>query len=286
MKYFKNIWIIIFVIIVLLLIVKLFFSNDIIEYNSDKFSLKENGVKVFKNILNTNEINQIIEKCDKDKNADIKQIILSNRKIQNLINENLNSDYLLHDYIFIIKKSTIHTCHRDANGDFFNKNQKYPSYTMLIYLEDMEKCLGVIPNSHKNKNSYSVNIFDKVINIPCNKGDAILINANLIHVGSINKKSDNLRIQLKISHKDDIDKLQYYQNYNKILNKKNVFPNFIRKAQSNLSCMFPFFSNLSQNEVIKTAKGSIEGANIGILQQIFSYLFYGHKDFYDLPNAF
>lgn len=287
MKYMKNIWIIVSIIIIfLLLVIRLFFSNDIIEYNSDKFNLEENGIKVFKNVLDTNEIEEIVEKCHKEKNADIKSLILYNRKIQNLISENLGGDYILHDYIFIIKKSTIHTCHRDANGDFFNKNQKFPSYTMLIYLEDMEKCLGAIPNSHKHKNSYSVNIFDKLINIPCKKGDAILLNANLIHVGCINKKSDNLRLQLKMSHKDDIDKLQYYQNYNKILNKDNRLPVFIRKAQRNLSCMFPFFSNLSQNEVIKTSRGSVEGANIGIFQQAFSYLFYGNKDFYDLPNAF
>ena len=97
---------------------------------------------------------------------------------------------------------------------------------------------------------------------------------------------ENLRIQLKVSHKDDIDKLQYYQNYNKILNKHNELPISIRKAQRNFSCMFPFLSNLTQNENIRTSRGSVEGTNIGILQQTFSYLFYGNKDFYDLPNAF
>ena len=157
---------------------------------------------------------------------------------------------------------------------------------MLIYLEDMEKCLGVIPDSHKHVNSYSINIFDKVLNIPCKRGDIILFNANLIHVGCINKKDDNLRIQLKVSHKDDIDNLKYYQNYNKILSKDNELHIGIRKAQRNFSCMFPFLSNLTQNENIKTARGSVDGANIGFLQQAFSYLFYGNKDFYDLPNAF
>jgi ectoine hydroxylase-related dioxygenase (phytanoyl-CoA dioxygenase family) len=265
---------------------KIFFSNDIIEYNSDSLNLDENGVKVFKNILSTNEINEILEKCKNEKYNEVKTKLLNNPKILNLIRNSTTENHIFQDYIWVIKKSVVHTCHRDNNGDFFNENQKYPSYTMLIYLEDMEKCLGVIPNSHKNINAYSINIFDKVVNIPCKKGDIILFNANLIHVGCINKKDDNLRIQLKVSHKDDIDKLQYYQNYNKILNKDNELPISIRKAQRNFSCMFPFLSNLTQNENIRTSRGSVEGAKVGIFQQAFSYLFYGNKDFYDLPNAF
>jgi len=286
MKYLKNIWIIIFIIIFLLLVIRLFFSNDIIENNSDTFNLQEHGVKVFKNVLDANEINEIIEKCKNEKYNDVKTKLLNNVKILNLIKNNTSENHMFQDYVWVIKKSVVHTCHRDNNGDFFNKNQKYPSYTMLVYLEDMEKCLGVIPNSHKDINSYSINIFDKVLNIPCKKGDIILFNANLIHVGCINKKDDNLRIQLKVSHKDDIDKLQYYQNYNKILNKDNELPIGIRKAQRNFSCMLPFLSNLTQSENIRSSRGSVEGANIGIFQQAFSYLFYGNKDFYDLPNAF
>jgi len=50
--------------------------------------------------------------------------------------------------------------------------------------------------------------------------------------------------------------------------------------------MFPGFSNLTQSENIKSSRGTDNGASIGILQQMFSYLFYGDIDFYDLPNAF
>jgi hypothetical protein len=286
MKNLKNVLIIISIIIILLLVIRLFYSDDIIENNSDKFNLHEDGIKVFKNILNNNEVEVIIERCNDENYNDVKKILLHNKKLLNLMRSYTTNNHIFQDYIWIIKKSVVHTCHRDNNGDFFNINQNYPSYTMLIYLEDMEKCLGVIPSSHKILNSYSINMLDKVVNIPCKKGDVILFNANLIHVGCINKKDDNLRIQLKVSHKDDIDKLQYYQNYNKILNKDNEHPIIIRKAQRNFSCMFPFLSNLTQNENIRTSRGSIEGTNIGILQQTFSYLFYGNKDFYDLPNAF
>jgi len=282
----KQIWLILILIFIVLLIIKLFFYSDIIEEYPEKYTLHNDGIQLFKNVLNKNEIVDIIEKCNNENYIDAKLLLLKHPKILNLIHSSTTNQYIFQDYVWIIKKSVVHTCHRDNNGDFFNKNQKYPSYTMLIYLEDMEKCLGIIPNSHKDLNSYNVNLFENVVNIPCKKGDVILFNANLIHVGCINKKDDNLRIQLKVSHKDDIDKLQYYQKFNKILNKDNNLPVFLRKGQRQFSCMFPFMSNLTQNENIRTARGSTDGIDVGLPQKTFSYLFYGNPDFYDLPNAF
>ena len=286
MLFTKQIWLFLIIIFILLLILKLFFLSDIIEENSEKYTLQNNGIQLFKNVLNNREIVDLIDKCNKENYIDAKMLLLKHPKLLNLIERVTTKDYVFQDYVWIIKKSVVHTCHRDNNGDFFNEKQQHPSYTMLIYLEDMEKCLGIIPNSHKDLNSYNVNLFENVVNIPCKKGDVILFNANLIHVGCINKKDDNLRIQLKVSHKDDIDTLQYYQKFNKILNKDNNLPVFLRKGQRQLSCMFPFMSNLTQNENIRTARGSSDGINIGIFQTIFSYLFYGNPDFYDLPNAF
>ena len=194
-----------------------------------------------------------------------------------------NSGYEFQDYIFIIQKSSIHTCHRDNNGDFFNENQKHPSYTAIFYLEDMEKCLGVIPTSHKTRNSFNFNFSDKVENMLCKKGDMILFNANIIHVGTINEKPDNLRIQMKITHKDDLDALGYYQNYNKVLNQDNMLPESMIRLQKNISCMVPYISNVTQKEVANSSRDK-EGS--GYFQKIFSYFFYGNISFYDLPNAF
>jgi len=80
----------------------------------------------------------------------------------------------------------------------------------------MEKNLDVIINSHKYKYLYTINITDptKTVRIP--KGSAILFDANLIHSGTFNKKSDNYRIQMKLTHKNDRKILNYYENYNKI----------------------------------------------------------------------
>ena len=198
----------------------------------------------------------------------------------------MGKDYVYQDYIWIIQKSTVHTCHRDNNGDFFNKGQKYPSYTMLVYLENMDKCLGVMPKSHKGMYENSVNITDTVENILCNKGDVIIFNANLVHVGTMNSRDDNLRIQLKLTHKDDVEILQYYQDFNKVLNQDNTLPWALKRAQKRVTCMFPGLSNLTQQENIRTARGSDNGVDVGLPQQAFSYLFYGNKDFYNLPNAF
>ena len=64
------------------------------------------------------------------------------------------------DYIWMIMKSNVHICDRDNNGLFFNKNQKYDSYTILFYLEDMDSCLDVIPKSHLSKYKNLINLTD------------------------------------------------------------------------------------------------------------------------------
>lgn len=278
-------WLILLMIL-LMIFLKVFLDNDIIEENSERYLLHRDGVQIFKNVFNKNEIHELIEKSKKENYQDVKSYLLNNEKLKDIVYNATSKDYVFQDYVWIIKKSVVHTCHRDNNGDFFNENQQYPSYTMLVYLEDMKKCLGILPNSHIDKNAYNINLFQNVVNIPCKKGDVILFNANLIHVGCINKKEDNLRIQLKVSHKKDIDTLQYYQNFNKILNKDNNLPRFLIRGQRQFSCMFPFMSNLTQNENIRTARGSSDGVDIGMSQKMFSYLFYGNPDFYDLPNAF
>jgi hypothetical protein len=281
-----------YIIIIITILLLLFFINyfflysDIIEENTLQYNLPTHGFQIYPSVFSQHYVNHLKKCCEKEEYKNTKQDLITNKGLLKLIHNELNDAYTFQDYIWIIKKSVVHTCHRDNNGDFFNDNQKYPSYTMLIYLEDMEKCLGVIPTSHKDMNSYAFNITDKVINLPCKPGDVILFNANLIHVGCINKKDDNLRIQLKVTHREDIPHIQYYQNFNKILNKDNHLPGFLRKAQRKITCTIPALSDATQGENIRTARGSSNGIDIGLAQQMFSYLFYGNSSFYDLPNAF
>ena len=264
----------------------LYDERNVAENVDRKYKLEHDGFRIFKNVLDNNEIELITNQCLNKDYKTVKMRLLNNDKLKNLCMSATSNEYKLQDYIWIIQQSAVHTCHRDNNGDFFNENQKYPSYTLLIYLENMDKCLGVIPGSHKSIYSNLINITDPIDNLLCKKGDAILFNANLIHVGTLNKKDDNLRIQLKLTHKDDIQHILYYENFNKVLNKPNTNPLYLRKIQKRLTCMLPGLSNLTQQENIRTARGSDNGVEIGLPQQVFSYLFYGNKDFYNLPNAF
>ena len=273
-------------IFILLLLVYMFMDDRIGDANAT-YNLHTDGFVVIKNALNKEEIQTITQNCVNNEYYTAKQSLINNDKLTKKVIDTIgNQKYIFQDYIWIIKKSSVHTCHRDNNGDFFNEGQKYPSYTLLIYLENMDKCLGVIPSSHSNINSYNVNLNNAVINLPCNSGDAILFNANLIHVGTLNAKENNLRVQMKFTHIEDIQTISYYQNFNKVLHKDNNLPFIVKKIQKNFSCMFPIMSNFTQNENIKSARGTDNGATVGIFQKIFSYLFYGDSDFYDLPNAF
>jgi hypothetical protein len=277
--------ILIFLLVLLLWIIHVgFFSIDKI-YISNETSLDKDGFCIYKNVLQEHEITEIKNYCENKDYKKTKSLLLHHPNLNKIV-KSVSPEYVFQDYIWIIQKSSVHTCHRDNNGDFFNEGQKHPSYTMLVYLEDMEKCLGVIPTSHKNKYSYFIDFNRSLVNLLCQKGDVILFNANLIHVGTLNERSDNLRIQLKVTHTDDLQHISYYQNFNKILNKDNILPTYLKKAQQNISCVFPGISNLTQSENIRTSRGSDNGVNIGILQQLFSYLFYGNSEFYDLPNVF
>jgi hypothetical protein len=267
-------------------IVYIFFHEDRVSENSTLYDLEKDGLCLIPNVLQKFEINEIQQLCIHEKYKPMKQYLLNHPTLKNKCLEKTGKDYVFQDYIWIIKKSTIHTCHRDNNGDFFNIGQKHPSYTVLVYLESMEKCLGVIPKSHYKKYSYSVNIGDPVIHLSCNPGDVIIFNANLIHVGAMNQTNNHLRCQLKLSHKEDLETLHYYQNFNKVLDQDNSLPKIIRHVQKRVSCTFPILSDLTQRENVRGVRGSRDGNEIGIFQKAFSYLFYGNKDYYDLPNAF
>ena len=91
---------------------------------------------------------------------------------------------------------------------------------------------------------------------------------------------------MKITHKDDFDTLNYYQNFHKVANQESHVPKHIQKLQRSLSCTFPVISDMTQNTNIQTSRGSDNGASIPPHQKVFSFIFYGNSNFYDLPNAF
>jgi len=243
-----------------------------------KYRLKKDGICVIKQLLTVREIEEIRTAIQNNRTASVKEKILSSSKIQNRVQQILGKQYQFHDYIFSIKRSQIHTCHRDYNGDFFNPGQKHPSYTIIIYLENMDKCLEVIPRSHESLYYNSVNWTDPTEAVLCNAGDAILFNGNLIHSGAINQKEDNIRIQMKISHIEDHETLYFYQNYNKELDKKNKTSKISKYLVKHLSCQFPITGLFGQQYDYDVTKKTKDHSSL------FSLLFYGDSQFYNLKN--
>lgn len=291
---YSDIYYVLYIISLILLIYIVYtivYQTDIVQHRRRMYthSLEHDGVCVIPRVFNETETHKLKHLCEQGNYRDVGNYIHGHYRLLNALRKctppKVSPDYRLQDYIWVIQKSSVHTCHRDNNGDFFNNGQRHPSYTVLVYLDDMEKCLGVIPRSHHSIMTHAVNMQNNVVNLVCNKGDIIVFNANLIHVGSINKRENNLRIQLKWSDKNDAETLSYYENFHKVLNNEPKMPVNIRKMQRNMSCMFPFVSDMTQRENIRTSRGTSDGVNMGWGLKMFSTLFYGNSNYYDLPNA-
>lgn len=206
-----------------------------------KQRLEQDGLVLLPKLLSNVELDTLNDQIDSDQILQAKKEIMQSTKIRQWIEELLGKDYVFQDYIFLIKKSQFHTCHRDYNGDLFNDTQKKPSYTIIFYLTDMGKCLDVIPESHLSmKHNYNWTDYTKTV--PCSKGDALLFNANLVHNGSLTERQENTRIQMKISHKSDLDTLSFYNQYNKVLNPTDSTPMLYKQIQKHVTCQFPVIS--------------------------------------------
>jgi len=94
---YKKITIIILSMVLLFFSIYLFFYKDVIEENTDKYSLHNDGVEVIKNVLGEQEINRLSQLCRENKYADIKQELLHNYKLKNIIQTKVGSQYLFQD---------------------------------------------------------------------------------------------------------------------------------------------------------------------------------------------
>jgi ectoine hydroxylase-related dioxygenase (phytanoyl-CoA dioxygenase family) len=196
-----------------------------------------------------------------------RQFILNHPRVKKFISDNIGPDYKFQDYSMYIKNSPIHTCHKDNNSQIFNDRQKHPSYTVLFYLYPMDGCLSVIDGSHTLRNE--MYLTDPTSAIDCDVGDAILFDASLTHSGSVNN-ADRPRIQMKLTHLDDIPSLDFFENYRKTLDKKNHIPESVQYAQKHLTCQLPIISDVFYD----TKKAPTDYTT-------FNTLFYGRTDFYN-----
>ena len=234
-------------------------------------SLQTSGVQMF-HVLNPVEV-ETLRNLD---NKTLKETLQTNPRILQVIAENVGPGYVFQDYVFIFKKSSIHTCHRDANGDLFNKGQRHPSYTVIVFLEGSDtSCLEVVPGSHDGR---PLN-FGGTTGVPCQAGDMILFDANVVHAGVIGP--DRLRVQMKVTHEEDRETIGYYENYNKVSQRDNIVPELFKGLQQGFTCATPFLADMFQDEVKQSYTDKVSEH-----QKVYSKLFYGSEDFYKLPDAF
>lgn len=252
---------------ILLFIITCLIIRDTLQKNED-------GYFILDNLLPKNEIQIILTLWANKNYSDIKSYFLSNEDIKNKIKSILGEEYVLIDYTYIIEDSAIHTYHRDYTSSKYYNNLENPSYTMILYLDNSDTGLNLIPGSHLD-NSY-IYALDKSVKLNFNPGSAILFDADILHAGSVNNNDTKRHcIQFKIIHKDDITKLPHLLNYHVLINRPNNKSSIVKYIETSLTRHFPIFLDLFQ-ETIKTSFTEDKSS----IQKLISSIIFSNKDFY------
>ena len=207
------IFFVLYIVLVIAIIIYQIRETPFDNNKKDKLSLKTDGFKIFDH----DNINEILK--------------LS-----------LPKNYILIDYLYIIKGCTISTFHRDVTSSSFIFKTKHPVYTLISYY-NKGPLLTLCPESHTT----TPFLFQPPKIIYGNPGTYILFNCDIVHAGAINNfGNDRLAIQRKICHKDDLEDLKHLIGINKTSlgkcanRKKN--DNYVYTLRK-LSFFFSFFIN-------------------------------------------
>jgi len=234
----------------------------------------ENGYTIIKNLIDKEDIDIILKKWDQKNYSNIKDFFLNNKNIHSKIKNILGEDYTLIDYCYLIENSAIHTYHRDYTSSMNYNNLNHPSYTMILYLDNSDTGLNLIPGSHRD--NISVYLVDKSKKLKFDSGSAILFDGDLLHAGTLSDGNVSRHcIQFKIIHKDDIDKLPELLNYHVLINRKNDKSLFVKTLETNTTKHFPIFID-TFNGTIKTAFTEDKSP----IQKFISSLVFSNEDFY------
>lgn len=234
----------------------------------------DNGYIIIKNLINKEEINMILKKWDKNNYSDIKLFFLNNENIRKKIKDILGEQYILIDYCYLIENSAIHTYHRDYTSSMNYNNLNHPSYTMILYLDNSDTGLNLIPGSHRD-NVY-VYLVDRSKKLNFDSGNAILFDADILHAGTASEGNVSRHcIQFKILHKDDINKMPWLNNFHVLINRPNNKSLIMKTIESNLTKHLPIFMDNTQ-DLIKSAFNEKKTP----IQKFFSSLIFSNEDFY------
>lgn len=205
------------------------------------------GYVILKNMLGGDDIKYILELWNRRDYSKIKSIFMNNQDIQ----KRLPPGYVLLNYSYIIEDSSIHTYHRDYTSSKNYNLLEHPSYTLMLYLDEEDNGLNVIPGSHLDGAWFY--IMDKSKKLKLDKGSALLFDADLLHAGSVIKRDTKRHcIQFKVVHKDDVDKMLWLHDFHVLINKKNDTSAVQKKIEIFFTKHFPLFMDLNQG-IIKSS---------------------------------
>ena len=234
----------------------------------------DSGYVVIKDLINKGDVEKLLVDWDNKNYQNVKGFFKNNKDIGKKINSILGDDYTMIDYTYMIENSAIHTFHRDYTSCQNYNNLEYPSYTMILYLDDSDTGLQVIPQSH-NDNQW-IYFTDKSKKLYFKSGTAILFNANLLHSGSIvSGKVKRHCIQFKVIHKDDIQKMPWLQDFHVLINKPNNKSENLKYLEMKATMHFPIFMDMFQS-MIKTSFHEEKT----YLQKIISNMIFSDAEFY------
>ena len=257
---------------VLFILFVLFVNQVYLIYKRN--NIKDPGYTVFENMLSKSDIEYILENWEMKNFKNIHDIFIGNSKVNWKIKEILGDSYDLIDYMYVIENSAIHTYHRDYTSSKQYNNIEYPSYTMILYLDENLNGLNVIPKSHIDDAQFYT--FDYSLKLNFKKGTSIIFDANLLHCGTaINSNIKRKCIQFKIIHKDDISKMPHLQKFHVLINKPNDKNTISKYIEMNFTKHVPIISDLFQS-TIKSAFSEEKT----FIQKFISKLVFSDSDFY------
>lgn len=241
-------------------------------------TLERDGYTVA-NILDVETIHLIQNLWDNREFKKVNDLLLNDPGIRKFLSIKLPKEYEFMDYIMFLEKSVLHTCHRDNNASRFNTGTS-KSYTMLVYIDNMNNCLDIVPGSHKLDN-IGIYSYDMTKTYKCKPGSIILFDANMVHSGSLDSQTPNRRIQFKIAHKDDFQALTFFDKYHKIVDKPNNNGQWSKQLQKHLSCQFPWVADITQGQNKNYIKG-----DLSLMDRFFSKILYSDPNYYRLEDVF
>ena len=110
------------ILLIVLFLTYIIFKPDVTSSGLYEYDLEKDGVCIIRDVFSSEDLNDLKNYILNDENLQAKEKIINNYTLLHKLQQKTDFSYKLQDYIWVIKKSSVHTCHRDNNGDFFNKN--------------------------------------------------------------------------------------------------------------------------------------------------------------------